>query len=407
VKYNNFSLLQVVDLSDNDFTGTIPRQIFQSPRILFVAIVGGCFHGNFPLEICNATSLKALVLEGLRSGRHCREDFWDPLSVIANRVYRTSTVGKKLPKCIWNLTNLETLYLSGNLMEGSIPETQSLPSSLVRLSLSYNKLTGTIPKILQRQPFEYFDLEHNRLTGTSEDIHISAERYNDTQVTLSVNRLSGHIGNLNYLKHVDVLSGNIYSCSSSRSDLPHNDPESLTYLCGSDALDLTLLFWFLLTVLFVFIVALSLYTIQYRRRFSSSFSDSGGLRRSTLSMLVNFSSPSSLWNKSSERDSEVITCENPLSRVDSNLSSENENERESAVTKNTLQERISDNIHLVLEYHQEISQMNKNSNPELTRFLKTLSSLRMIAIQLGLLAITVFLGFYLIMKLQLDSGTHE
>jgi Leucine-rich repeat (LRR) protein len=367
-----FHLLQAIDLSDNDFSGTIPKQIFLLPSILFVAIVGGCFRGHFPLEICNATSLNALVLEGLRSGRNCRDDFWDPFGVISNRVYRTSTVGKSIPQCIWNLTNLETLYLSGNLIEGSIPDALSLPSSLVRLSLSYNKLTGTIPKILQKQNFEYFDLEHNRLTGTSEDIVVSPDSYNQTQITLSVNRLSGHIRNLKSLEHIDVLSGNTYSCAYGRSDLPHNDPDSSTYWCGSDALDLALFFWMLLTIIFVIGVGIFLFvTLRSRSFFNNSISDRLAENPST-----------------NDHTSHVDQQTDEESRRDSNTSS-------------------LDVIPEIWDYFEEILKIDQYSSPELIRFVKTLSFLRKIAFQLGLMTSTIFLGFYLFMKLELDSSTHE
>jgi Leucine-rich repeat (LRR) protein len=422
-KYNNFTLLQAIDLSDNDFTGTIPKQIFTLPNILFVAIVGGCFKGDLPREICNATTLNTLVLEGLRSGEKCRNDFYDPWHVLSNRVYRTSTVGGTIPSCIWNLTHLQTLYLSGNLIEGSIPHTVSIPSSLVRLSLSYNKLTGTLSHTLLKHSYQYLDLEHNRLTGTSERLVIAPDMRNETHVTLSVNRLSGHIGNLDSLQHVDVLSGNLYSCQQSRHDLPKNDPKSMTYLCGSDALDLALLFWGLLTILFIVSVAISLYTIQYRRRFSSSFSDGEGFRRSTLNMLASLrtgtsspSSPSSSLSISrGAHDPDLVCCENPLSRTNSNSTTLDESEGEGVGTnslvttppRSSWQEQLSENIHLILEYSQEVSRINRQSNPELSRFLLTITLLRQFAIRLTLAAVTVFLGFYLTMKLLLDSGTHE
>lgn len=405
LKYTNFSLLQAIDLSDNYFSSTIPKQIFQLPRILYVAIVGGCYHGEIPEVICNATTLSTLVLEGLRSGKNCREHFLDPFNAIPSKVYRTSTVTGKIPSCIWNLTNLETLYLSGNLIEGTIPSSDIIPSSLKRLSLSYNKLTGTIPISLQTQEYQYFDLEHNRLTGTSENIIINKKKKNETHLTLSVNRLSGHINNLKYLESIDVLSGNIYSCRD-RSDLPENDPEATTYLCASDALDLSLLFWFLITILFFIILIISIYTVQYRRRISSSFSESESIFRPSgnLSYLFNQSFLPTIRNNSINptisQDPDIILTENPLNRTSNNSISSNDG-------RGTVLEKVSDTIHLIFEYYDEIKMVDKNLNPELCKFLKTISYLRLFTIKVTIFSSTIILGFYLLMKLNYNAGTHE
>jgi hypothetical protein len=250
---------------------------------------------------------------------------------------------------------------------------------LRRLSLSFNQLTGWIPKILQKQSYDYFDLEHNRLTGTSEDIEVSnLDKLNRTQITLSVNRLSGHINNLHFFQHIDVLSGNIYSCDIDRSDLPQNDPDSSTYLCGSDALDWTLLFWIFLTSLFIGGLGLTICTIQYC-----------GSRDSVRK------------EQPSKRDG-VLVIENPLT------GSEIISKGESLSERNLSSSHSAESpLHLAWEYYQEITKINQNSNPELIKFLNTLSFLRKIAVQLSALASTIFLGLYLLMKLWLDSSTHE
>jgi Leucine-rich repeat (LRR) protein len=49
--------LQILDLSNNLFTGNVPTEIFELPKIRYVSITEGCFDGSIPQSVCGAQSM--------------------------------------------------------------------------------------------------------------------------------------------------------------------------------------------------------------------------------------------------------------------------------------------------------------------------------------------------------------
>ena len=126
----------------------------------YFAITKGCYDGDLPSEVCGASGLKSLVLEGVQAGEECNTAFWDPLGLL-NRAYVGSggSLGT-IPACLWDMPQLETLHLSGNMLTGSLPSGPSAALlSLRDLSLSFNELTGEFScgqeHILSRSPTEF------------------------------------------------------------------------------------------------------------------------------------------------------------------------------------------------------------------------------------------------------------
>lgn len=242
-----FPMLQVLDISANRFSGSIPSSMFNVSSMAHIAILQNCFSGSIPDTICNIQSLEGLLLEGLRSGKHCRNNVWDPAGV--TNTYFTDGIDGTIPECIFAMRNLKTLHITGNRLTGTLPSHIDLPL-LIDLRLSYNRLSGTIPQQLLVAPPQKLDLSHNRFTGEY-DLHSGDIYTYDSSLKLSSNRFSGHIAAAyRYISEVDVLSGNLFACQS-RTDIPSHDPESGTYVCGSDAFDAPLLAWGICTAIVV------------------------------------------------------------------------------------------------------------------------------------------------------------
>ncbi|KAE8688489.1 putative Disease resistance family protein / LRR family protein [Hibiscus syriacus] len=110
------SLVTTMDLSNNNFTGKIPR------------------------ELTN--------LEGLQS-----------LNLSVN------SLRGNIPDHIGSLKMLESLDVSRNHLSGSIPESLSNLNFLSHLNLSYNHLRGRIPSSTQLQSFDEFSYIGNQLCG--------------------------------------------------------------------------------------------------------------------------------------------------------------------------------------------------------------------------------------------------
>ena len=173
----------------------------------------------------------------------------------------------KIPDCVWALPNLTSLHLAGNSFTGKLinPNTSTLSASvsvavgselgaasatpcitptLRNLSLSHNRLSGTIPAEILRFPFDNLDLSYNKLWGHISDLQDAVLKNTSdpdagqgVAITLKVNRLSGDVPMaLENAYGIDVLTGNVFHCKD-YSKLPHMDPAYHYYICGSDELN--------------------------------------------------------------------------------------------------------------------------------------------------------------------------
>lgn len=110
----------------------------------------------------------------------------------------------QLPPELVNLTNLEVLELSGNLVTGSLPTELTMMSSLRRLSVGYNYISGSIPsEVGKMEKMLSLDVAFNFVNGSLptslSDIPLL------TTVNLGANYISGSISDTLILSEVSVL----------------------------------------------------------------------------------------------------------------------------------------------------------------------------------------------------------
>ena len=231
-----------LDISNNRFHGSVPGNLFSRlNRILSVAATKNCFSGSLPESICEAQSLEVLALDGLASGDNCREQMPYPFSLLD--AYLISPLVGSIPPCYWNLPNLTVLHLSGNGLGGSI--ISDIPDgNLQNISLSFNRLTGTIPKYLMEHHFVELRLSNNKFRGmfdTPSPIDPIGVA-NRSILDLSTNRLSGFVPrHICDVADLSALEGNLFDCDHHHS-LPYNDPQYKEYVCASRQLKQPILF---------------------------------------------------------------------------------------------------------------------------------------------------------------------
>eukprot|EP01038_Epipyxis_sp_PR26KG_P013911 gene13911-18653_t len=229
--------LRNIDVSDNQFTGTIPYQLFSLPNIQSFAAVSNCFNRAIKSDICNSTTLNLLSLDGLSTASSCRNYI---LPQIISNAYtltnQNNNYDNTIPLCIFAMKNIQTLHLSGNNLMGSLPNTFEISLTLNDLILSHNTLTGTIPTIIQERIWYNLDLSNNKLTGLLSSNNIPLIKINSS-FDVEINRLSGIIPNVivNAI-NISVLRGNLFGCDIfTRDMLPTHDPYYNIYDCGSNS----------------------------------------------------------------------------------------------------------------------------------------------------------------------------
>jgi Leucine-rich repeat (LRR) protein len=251
-----------LDLSDNQLTGIIPSTLFLIPNIETIIMTSNCFQSILPSEICHASNLYVLSLDGLASAQDCPFHYKIPFTgVVLNNV-----LDGTIPHCIWKMKELIVLSLSSNGLTGTLQDLD-VNSSLQSLTLSHNHLTGTIPLMIQTHHFLSLDLSFNQfIGGVSRMFEASTPDSSvSSTIKLEVNRLSGEIlsGHGDVTKHqsnlsLNILEGNIFSCQS----LPSGDQHSLTYSCGSNEFDQSIII-FTIAMALLLLLTTTLITSRY------------------------------------------------------------------------------------------------------------------------------------------------
>lgn len=158
---SNLPRLDSVVLSDNAFSGHLPVSMFNSSNLLIFVASKNCFSGSLSTGICAANNLKTLAISGLTASTHCRNKDKSNKNGEGNRAIKGN-----FPACLFAMPELTQLYADGNGIRSRLAV---LPpgSKLQNISLSYNRLSGSIPVSIQTKPdLQLLDLSFNRLLGT-------------------------------------------------------------------------------------------------------------------------------------------------------------------------------------------------------------------------------------------------
>ncbi|WOK97115.1 hypothetical protein Cni_G05823 [Canna indica] len=193
--------LGLLNLRSNAFTGNIPQlSLLASLQILDIS--NNNLTGTIPWSLGNLSAMKTSYWSGDFITRDNSDDVW--LFMKGSELdYRISLLGL-----------VRYIDLSNNNLFGDIPEDLGSLHGLQSLNLSRNRLIGTIPwSIDGMQQLEVLDLSINNLSGVIPSSLASLNFLN--HLDLSYNNLSGRIPTGNQLQSLvdpSIYAGNPYLC---------------------------------------------------------------------------------------------------------------------------------------------------------------------------------------------------
>ncbi|CAL9149161.1 unnamed protein product [Musa hybrid cultivar] len=242
----NLGRLRNLDLSSNLLVGTIPSSLGSVKDLYILSFYDNQLEASDDVEwgfldaLSNCTKLRALDLSRNYLGGILPRSIANLSTTLERLSMITNDIAGSIPAEIVNLAKLSEVWLSSNLLGGPIPATLGSLPSLQRIALEDNKLTGEIPATLgnltglstllvssnelhgpipltlARCPLNTLDLSFNKLSGTlpKEILSISTLTM---FLNVSSNSLTGslppQVGNLKNVRALDVsknkLSGEI------------------------------------------------------------------------------------------------------------------------------------------------------------------------------------------------------
>ncbi|KAL8482012.1 hypothetical protein ACS0TY_028242 [Phlomoides rotata] len=163
-----FPKLQVFDIGNNSFTGTLPDTYFKSFRAMINVKENITDNDRVKLYSDSVELvIKGSKLEVVRilktfttidmSGNNFYGDIPESMGKLNSLRYLNlshNDLTGHIPSCIGNMVTLESLDLSSNQLDGDIPTQLTSLTFLAKLNLSMNNLVGQIPQSNQFSTFE-------------------------------------------------------------------------------------------------------------------------------------------------------------------------------------------------------------------------------------------------------------
>ncbi|KAI3841989.1 hypothetical protein MKX03_004403 [Papaver bracteatum] len=163
----NFPLLQIIDISSNNFSGRLPKQCFPNWKAMMVNQAEEGWKRKNPILGHKSDFFRYYYQQSVEIASKGQVMKLGKIRRIFKAIdFSNNEFDGEIPEIIGNLRFLYTLDFSRNALTGPIPKAFGNLTSLESLDLSHNKLTGEIPLQLGRLSFlSYFNLSFNKLEG--------------------------------------------------------------------------------------------------------------------------------------------------------------------------------------------------------------------------------------------------
>ncbi|THU45434.1 hypothetical protein C4D60_Mb02t17900 [Musa balbisiana] len=159
---SGLSSLQELWASDNNFTGKFPD--FSRTSLVILRIQGNSFEGPIPSSLSNMTKVTDLRIGDIQNGSSSLA-FIRNLSSLSILILRNCRISDIMPSDFSRFTSLQRLDLSFNNLTGQIPQSLFNLSLLSYLFLGNNSLSGSLPTS-KSESLLNIDLSYNQLGGS-------------------------------------------------------------------------------------------------------------------------------------------------------------------------------------------------------------------------------------------------
>ncbi|XP_058211417.1 receptor-like protein 7 [Rhododendron vialii] len=165
-----FQKLQIIDLSQNGFSGTLPSEFFQNLNAMKMVKKGNSTYMKVSKPLF--TRFKKIIFgweftySVTISIKGAKRYFEKIQSVFVVVDLSSNKFSGEIPESFGSLSGLQALNISNNNLTGTIPSFLSNLTDMESLDLSRNLLSEEIPQQLIQLTFlSVLNLSHNRLTG--------------------------------------------------------------------------------------------------------------------------------------------------------------------------------------------------------------------------------------------------
>lgn len=166
-----FSALETIDLEGNGIGGTLPSALKEQDRNLrYLVLSRNEFTGTIPPEYVTFRDLHQLGLaHNDLTGPVWRDEWSTSFTKLRHFDVSHNDLTGTIPD-FSNMSRMNGLYLGSNKLKGSIPTSMAGMSSLMKLELNDNQLTGSIDPLEKLENLEVIRISgNNQLKGTIPD----------------------------------------------------------------------------------------------------------------------------------------------------------------------------------------------------------------------------------------------
>ena len=229
IEFGDLTTLTKMDLSNNYITGTIPQIIWSKlTKLQTINFASNLLTGTIPSSLLHPIdtfgynsrnrsrtimmpSLEHLYMHDNQLNGTIPGPFLAQMTQLVTLDVGKNQIDGSLPSELSLLTNLQKLYLKDNQINGTISREFRYLSSLLELDLNHNSLTGSLDEILvgdidepALSNLQRWGLQENRLTGSIPTTigrltALELISWSNNQFASSIPSEIGHLTSLNYL----------------------------------------------------------------------------------------------------------------------------------------------------------------------------------------------------------------